>query len=247
MNRKVTQARAVTADRRTRAAGKTRLARGASPKASRSARADGDVTRAHLLNTAGQVFAEFGYAGTASKEICQRAGANIAAVNYHFGSKDGLYEAVLVEAHRQIVSLDELLAFTDTGADPRTKLTAVIGHLIGHAARSADSWGTRVLIRELVSPSHLVPALVAKAIKPKAKVLQQLIAAIVQLPAGHPAVQSGLMFTVLPCIALTIAPKSLRAKMFPALDQISAGVIDDVVLYVLAGLDALGRKHRAGG
>ena len=43
----------------------------------RAKRADGDVTRAHLLNTAGQVFAQLGYAAASSKEICQRAGANI--------------------------------------------------------------------------------------------------------------------------------------------------------------------------
>src|SRR5437868_9603164 len=122
MNRKATAARAAPSRSRPKS-----IRKAAAP---RSARADGDVTRAHLLNTAGQVFAELGYIGTASKEICRRAGANIAAVNYHFGSKDGLYEAVLVEAHRQIVSLDDLLAFTDGNIDPRAKLRAVIAHLL---------------------------------------------------------------------------------------------------------------------
>lgn len=212
----------------------------------RAKRADGDVTRAHLLNTAGQVFAELGYVAASSKEICQRAGANIAAVNYHFGGKDGLYEAVLIEAHRQIVSVDELLALTDNGTDPRAKLRAVISHLIGQAPRSLDSWGTSVLIRELVTPSHLVPALVGRAIKPKAQVLRQVVAAILQLPVDHPAVQSGLMLSVLPCVMLTIAPKNLRGTMLPALERIPAELADDVVLYALAGLDALGKRYRAG-
>lgn len=235
MNRKATTGRAAAPRRRTKSV------RGG--VAARAKRADGDVTRAHLLNIAGQVFAELGYAAASSKEICQRAAANIAAVNYHFGSKDGLYEAVLIEAHRQIVSVDEMLALTDTGADPRAKLSAVIAHLIGHAPRSLESWGTRVLIRELVTPSHLVPALVGRAIKPKAKVLRQVVAAILQLPVDHPAVQSGLMLSVLPCVALTILPKNLRGAMLPALDRIPSTLTDDVVLYVLAGLDALGKRY----
>lgn len=236
MNRKVTSRRAALPARRKKSAGVA--------VAVRAKRADGDVTRAHLLNTAGQVFAEVGYAAASSKEICRRAGANVAAVNYHFGSKDGLYEAVLIEAHRQIVSVDELLALTDTSADPRAKLGAVITHLIGHAPRSVESWGTRVLIRELVTPSHLVPALVRQAIKPKAEVLRQVVAAILQLPVDHPAVQSGLMLSVLPCVVLTIAPPSLRGTMLPALERMPSDLAADVVRYVLAGLDALGGRYR---
>lgn len=241
MNRKATRKVA-----KRRAAAPTRRKSTGEAVAARAKRADGDVTRAHLLSIAGQVFAELGYAAASSKEICQRAGANIAAVNYHFGSKDGLYEAVLIEAHRQIVSVDELLALTDTGTDPRAKLGAVITHLIEQAPRSLDSWGTRVLIRELVTPSHLVPALVARAIKPKAKVLQQVVAAILQLPVDHPAVQSGLMLSVLPCLVLTVAPKNLRGTMLPALERIPSDLVTDVVLYVLAGLDALASRYRAG-
>lgn len=238
MNRKITSRRAATPTRRKQPV--------SASVAARAKRADGEVTRAHLLNTAGQVFAEMGYAAASSKEICQRAGANMAAVNYHFGSKDGLYEAVLIEAHRQIVSVDELLALTHAGTDPRAQLGAVITHLIEHAPRSLESWGTRVLIRELVTPSHLVPALVRQAIKPKAKVLQQVVAAILQLPVDHPAVQSGLMLSVLPCVVLTIAPPNLRGTMLPALERMPSLLADDVVRYVLAGLEALGGRYRSG-
>ena len=69
-------------------------------------REDGVQTRQRLLEIAGQIFAQRGYARTTSKEICKRAGANIAAVNYHFGGKEGLYAAVLEEAHARLVSID---------------------------------------------------------------------------------------------------------------------------------------------
>ena len=43
----------------------------------------GDRSREHLLEVAGEVFAEEGYGRATSKEICERAGMNAAAVNYH--------------------------------------------------------------------------------------------------------------------------------------------------------------------
>ena len=63
------------------------------------AREDGEVTRRHILETAVRLFAEHGYADTTSKMICKEAGVNIAAVNYHFGSRDDLYRAVLEDVH----------------------------------------------------------------------------------------------------------------------------------------------------
>src|SRR5580704_15709763 len=52
-------------------------------------------SRAKLLDAAGTVFAEFGYQGATVREICARAGVNIALVNYYFGDKLELYSEVL--------------------------------------------------------------------------------------------------------------------------------------------------------
>ena len=51
-------------------------------------------TKERVLETACRLFARGGYRGTTIAEICREADANIAAVNYYFGSKSGLYEAV---------------------------------------------------------------------------------------------------------------------------------------------------------
>jgi len=69
--------------------------RRAAPRAKQQAR---QSTRAQLLEVAGQVFSEKGFAGATGKEICERSGANSAAVVYHFGGMDNLYRAVLQEA-----------------------------------------------------------------------------------------------------------------------------------------------------
>ncbi|MEG6992327.1 helix-turn-helix domain-containing protein, partial [Pseudomonas aeruginosa] len=50
----------------------------------RTPRSDGESTRARILEVAGRLFAQHGYANTASKAICEEAGADLAAINYHF-------------------------------------------------------------------------------------------------------------------------------------------------------------------
>ncbi|ARS35241.1 TetR/AcrR family transcriptional regulator [Pontibacter actiniarum] len=60
----------------------------------------------HILNTAERVFAEYGYEGASTRLLAGEAGVNMAMLNYYFGSKDGLLQAVL---ERRITSLRVLL------------------------------------------------------------------------------------------------------------------------------------------
>lgn len=61
-------------------------------------------TQSSLLDAAESLFLERGFAATSMRSIADRAGANLAATNYHFGSKQGLFEAVV---HRRIRPINE--------------------------------------------------------------------------------------------------------------------------------------------
>ncbi|PLY05679.1 MAG: hypothetical protein C0625_12695 [Arcobacter sp.] len=52
-------------------------------------------TRDRLIKVAMETFAEKGYTKTSIRQLATKADVNIAAINYHFGGKDGLYQAVL--------------------------------------------------------------------------------------------------------------------------------------------------------
>lgn len=54
----------------------------------------GAVTRQRLLDVAERLFAEQSYEATSLRQLTTAAGANLAAVHYHFGSKEGLFRAV---------------------------------------------------------------------------------------------------------------------------------------------------------
>ncbi len=71
-------------------------------------------TRELLLETAEQLFAQRGIASTSIRELSRAARVNVAAVNYHFGSKEGLIKALLQRRLRPInqkrlTKLEELL------------------------------------------------------------------------------------------------------------------------------------------
>jgi AcrR family transcriptional regulator len=210
----------------------------------RSVRSDGAQTRGQILQVAGRVFAEKGFERTTSREICATAGTNMAAVNYHFGGKDGLYEAVLVEAHGQLVRLDDLEAIRQAGGSAQAQLRALIGLFVRRASGPALPWGLRVLLHELMAPSTHVPALLQRAVLPKIRVMMAMIAAALGVADDHPAAQRALAFVVLPCVMLVIAPRDVLRHALPALASDAEALVDDMTSYALAGLKALGRQHR---
>ena len=61
-------------------------------------------TKERILDVAEHLFADSGFATTSLRDITSGAGVNLAAVNYHFGSKEGLLSAVL---HRRIGPVNE--------------------------------------------------------------------------------------------------------------------------------------------
>ena len=65
----------------------------------RAARHDGEASRARLLRSGLQLFAQQGYAKTSTRELAEHAGVNVASISYYFGDKAGLYRAVFFEPH----------------------------------------------------------------------------------------------------------------------------------------------------
>ena len=205
----------------------------------RRSRADGGRTRDRLLEAAGTLIAEAGYAAATSKAICLRAGTNVAAVNYHFGSRAALYEAVLVEAHRQFIGQDDLDRIAGEAGHARVKLARVLETIVERATVPSPSWGMRVIARELLDPSAHAPALVRRAVLPKARVMRGLIGEILGLPPDHATVERALALVVLPCAMLFVVPRVLRARIVPTVDRDPDALAQDLVRYTLRGLAAL--------
>src|SRR4051812_17111574 len=78
--------------------------------------------RDRVLEVACGKFAEAGFHGTHFREICKRAGTNVAGICYHFQSKAGLHQAVLMEAGRRLSDHDENSAASCSHLPPDQRL-----------------------------------------------------------------------------------------------------------------------------
>jgi AcrR family transcriptional regulator len=88
-------------------------------------RAPLSATALQLLRTAERLFAEHGFAGVSLRQISSEAGsANNSAVSYHFGSKEGLVEAIFAHRLPQLLQRRQLLAARLHPGDLRTRIEA---------------------------------------------------------------------------------------------------------------------------
>jgi TetR/AcrR family transcriptional regulator, regulator of cefoperazone and chloramphenicol sensitivity len=135
-----------------------------------------EATRSRLIEAAGAVFAEQGFKAATVRDICAKANANVAAVNYHFGGKEGLYTAVLRHAHRCCAvghAEQAVAAAQDKPAEERLSLF-VRGFLANMFAEGQAAWQGKLMTREMVEPTGALDALVRDDIRPRASVLEGL-------------------------------------------------------------------------
>jgi AcrR family transcriptional regulator len=200
-------------------------------------------TREALLEAGGNVFAEKGFDRATGKEICERASANVAAINYYFGGIEGLYAAVLRLAHSRVVSVDHLQAVVTREPDARSQLEAIIGMLARVITGPASSsWVFRVVGREIVAPSRVFSEMRDKEIFPKLRILRPVVAELMDLREDHPSVARACISIVGPCILLLIGDRRFLKQAFPTygFDDPDA-VTQHLLSFSLAGIAAIAR------
>ncbi|MBV8779876.1 MAG: CerR family C-terminal domain-containing protein [Phycisphaerae bacterium] len=133
-------------------------------------------TRLKLIEAAGEVFADSGFHNATIRQICERAGANVAAVNYHFRDKAELYDAVLQYSH---CAAEAAFAANQPPADapPEERLQAFIRlTLLRILDEGRPTWHGKLMTREMTEPSAALDKLVQEAIKPRFKKLSGIVA-----------------------------------------------------------------------
>lgn len=131
-----------------------------------------EQTRTRLLDAAREAFSQHGFQGTTVREICRRAEANVAAVNYHFGSKDGLLAEALNFASLKALQLTNVQA----GGDPEVRLRLFIrDFMLMLLDETNGSLSCRIMARELADPTPALDKIVREAIAPLHEFLGRLL------------------------------------------------------------------------
>lgn len=126
-------------------------------------------TRERILDAGERLFMAHGYEGTSMRQITGEAGVNLAAVNYHFGSKESLMQEVF---RRRLDWLNEermraLDALEAEAAGQALKPSAIVDAFFGTLLRMAGDENRggmtflRLLGRTLTEPSEFIRAFLA--------------------------------------------------------------------------------------
>ncbi len=127
--------------------------------------ATGPDTPERLLRSAVEVFAGAGFHGATVAEICRRADANIAAVNYHFGGKEQLYREAWRAAFARSLAAHPLSGGVPANAPAEERLR---GHILGMIRRIADprSHEFDIIRHERGTPTGLLAEITRDCIRP---------------------------------------------------------------------------------
>jgi len=149
---------------------------------------DGE-TRARLLDAAARLFAERGYARVTVRDICKKARANVAAVNYHFGGKDGLYRAVMRHAMETMQATTEAASEAGRGLPAAERIRAYVSvfadRLLGV---HHETWIHQLMLREMSDPTPALAMVAEEVLKPRMAYLSGAIAELIHCAPDDPRV-----------------------------------------------------------
>ena len=201
-----------------------------------------DTTKVRILEAAGTVFAQKGFENATVREICQLAGANVAAINYHFGDKQRLYVETMKFAHS---SRAEQVPYPDwTKETPaEVRLTDFIRTMLTRMLGGGSTWHAQLVLREITRPNADCESLVRDYIRPQFELLLAILAEL--LPAETSTRERHLTaFSIVgQCLHYRAAHNAIR--LLVSADEFASYDPESLSQYIAAfSLSALGHKSQ---
>jgi TetR/AcrR family transcriptional regulator, regulator of cefoperazone and chloramphenicol sensitivity len=196
-----------------------------------------------LIAAASEEFAQHGFASARIRAIADSAHVNLAAVNYYFGSKEGLYRATLRHLSGQPSAGP---VANRRGRSPQARLHrrvyALLDQFVG--SRGPSMLG-RILAHEAIDPTSHIENVVAEAMRPE---LDRILAAVREI-AGPAVPEAEVMQTSIgvlgQCLLYQFARPALQ-RLYPAFPEgavpcrVLARHITDMTV---AGIQNLSARH----
>ena len=202
----------------------------------------GDITletRQRLVEVAAEVFADMGFRHATIRDICQKAGTNVASINYYFGDKEKLYRAVFNYA-RQCAAPE--LWVQDSIADPEERLRAYIRGLITSIfAEGRPAWLGKLIAREMVEPTEALDEFVEEQIRPNHVRLKSLVKELVGPDTDEEVARLATLSITAQCVYYYHC-RSVLSRLYPQEtfdSKTISEMVEHIVRFTLAGLKGL--------
>jgi len=207
------------------------------------------ATRERLVSAATALFAARGFRGVTVRAIADRAGANLAAVNYYYGDKLGLYREVVRRAVAAVANRLDYEAPAGTSAEDRLRhyVRAYLPHLARPRGREVSFMN--LMRNEMDEPTALAPWIAEQFIMPRIRYLGDVVGELLGCPADDVRVRRSIMSLQAQC--LFYMPNRFRAAAIPGWRELTLRELDEearhVAEFTLAGIHSLGRTARSAG
>jgi TetR/AcrR family transcriptional regulator, regulator of cefoperazone and chloramphenicol sensitivity len=207
-------------------------------------------TRQRLLAAAETLFGARGYANVTVRDLCREAAANIAAVNYHFGDKLGLYRELIQGALDQVRSGDVTI-MAPAGSTAEEKLRHYVRAFVPRVARPEARTAAiqRIMQHEMLEPTPLAPWIASQVILPRIDYLAAVITELLGEAANHETVRRCVYSLHAQCVFYM--PHRIRDIVFPELREATRReveeVADHIIEFSLAGIRGIVSARRGGG
>jgi AcrR family transcriptional regulator len=212
----------------------------ATPAAQRRSRPSADATRERILGAALDLFSERGFDGASTRDIAERAGVTQPLLNYHFHSKDELWQTA---ADVVFASLTATLSErTDglRGVDDLTAARLLVREFISFSARNPQLH--RIITQECKVDGPRMDWLVERHVRP---IYEATVALFERLAARGrvPAIASAHLYYILTGAGPTMFVLGPECRRLTGLDPTADEVIEahaDAVCLLLFGPDGTG-------
>ena len=201
-------------------------------------------TRERLVQVAAELFATRGFERVTVREICTAARANVAAVNYHFGDKAGLYRAVVQVAIQVMRETSDLSMEAGRGASSEEQLRAYVRVFLSRlTGKDRLSWIHKLMNREMENPGEALRLVVREVMEPRLQHLGRLVADIAGLPATDPRVLRAVL-SIQGQILLFARPLTPRIpQVWTRLLADTAATAEHIANFSLAAVKELARSE----
>lgn len=218
-----------------------------------TSRKNGETTRQRILDVATRLFAGKGYRDTVHEEICRLARVNIAAINYHFRSKENLYIEAWRQAFRLSLAKHPLAGGVAADASAPDRFRGRIRSLL---RRMSDPENTEFAIvhKEMANPTGLLAEVMKESLEPLRQDMRTLVRELLGAGATDTAVQLCEMSIMGQCMNPIVMHMHRQGTAFPGgpplpdtgLPALSIETLaEHVVQFSLAGMAAGQRAARA--